>query len=261
MKEAASLLLCQFINSIKFKILFVKRPPFGSFQSCHVFPGGAVSVHDAHNHMTALRETFEETGALVMDPPVKMSLETSLEWRTRIHAHPFLFHALLSQFNQSKLTPCLPWAHWITPVHEKKRFNTWFYLTFLNQKHPLDSISPDLKETLELEWMTPKEAIDAFKIQKRIQFFPPQYLMLLELAQITSVDLQRMIQNNQTRSMDPICPELIEKRKQEVRLVLPGDYRHSRTKTNHSKECVELILKTLDASSFMDIEYIKKSID
>jgi hypothetical protein len=69
---------------------------------------------------------------------------------------------------QPALEKLVRWAHWITPVVEKKRFDTQFFLTVLSK--PLEDsvlIDADGKETLSLEWLTPQDALNAFNEKRK----------------------------------------------------------------------------------------------
>ena len=49
-----------------------------------------------------------------------------------------------------------PWAHWITPEIEPRRYDTWFFVAAM----PADLEAADISgETERAEWSTPREAL------------------------------------------------------------------------------------------------------
>ncbi|KAI8842067.1 hypothetical protein BC829DRAFT_401804 [Chytridium lagenaria] len=140
------------------------------------------------------------------------------------------------------------WAHWITPEIEKKRFDTQFFLTVLPEYVGGDKdlakalVSADGQETLFLEWMTPKEALDAFS-KGVIRLFPPQYLTLLELMQMNLITLDAHLPTHLrttapsdipmiSRTVEAFLPEPILHHESSEEggipaMALPGDELHS----------------------------------
>jgi hypothetical protein len=58
----------------------------------------------------------------------------------------------------------VPFSNWITPVHEKKRYNTVFFLTILDQfktqvehDNHLKLVAADGKETVLFDWYEPEK--------------------------------------------------------------------------------------------------------
>jgi hypothetical protein len=56
----------------------------------------------------------------------------------------------------------ISWSRWITPTHEKKRFDTLFFIHLLPNDHQSE-ISVDGHEVVGYGWMSPKEALLAFE--------------------------------------------------------------------------------------------------
>lgn len=114
----------------------------------------------------AIRETFEESGLLLTHPPAHTVLQDSVreEWRLKVHEDASQFKVLCETF---KLTPAvdklLPFANWITPEAEKRRYNTHFFLTMLDDASVTKRIegeaalAADGKETVQLDWLTPEQ--------------------------------------------------------------------------------------------------------
>ncbi|KAI8991501.1 hypothetical protein BDF20DRAFT_797878, partial [Mycotypha africana] len=165
-----------------YRILMMKRNA-SSFINAHVYPGGVIDRADHYSHwghfltnkICAIRETFEESGLLLSDPPLtqltgssKASFLNSLPtWRQKVHHDASQFKVMCETFNiRPAVDSLIPFSNWITPVIEKKRYDTMFFLTVLDQytsaeeeaKH-LNLVSADGKETVLFDWFTPEEAL------------------------------------------------------------------------------------------------------
>jgi len=114
--------------------------------------------------VTAIRETFEESGILLckridFDKTDTYALANHLEiksideWRKLVRKNATNFIELCSQNN------CYPdvnalhlWSNWLTPPILKTKFDTKFFLAFIDS--PIDSASPDGIETSEISVST-----------------------------------------------------------------------------------------------------------
>jgi 8-oxo-dGTP pyrophosphatase MutT (NUDIX family) len=76
-----------------------------------------------------------------------------------------------------------PWAHWITPEIEPRRYDTAFYLAALPAEQEARDISG---ETTMAEWRTPGQLLTAAD-RGEIALMPPTRSVLLELVDRTSV--------------------------------------------------------------------------
>lgn len=107
----------------------------------------------------AIRETFEESGLLLTHPPAYTVLKDteSAVWRERVHADATQFKILCETHKLQPATDkLLLFANWITPVNEKRRYNTHFFLTVLDPPHRA-FYAADGKELVQLDWFTPKQ--------------------------------------------------------------------------------------------------------
>jgi 8-oxo-dGTP pyrophosphatase MutT (NUDIX family) len=141
--------------------------------SMAVFPGGRVDAVDAAGEgdpirRCALRETSEETGVVLTD--------------TDLH----------------------PWAHWITPEIEPRRYDTTFFVAAM----PDDQEAADISgETDHADWSTPGEGLAAAR-SGRISMLPPTMSILIELADLATV--ADVIKQAIDRKIEPVLPQLVE---------------------------------------------------
>jgi 8-oxo-dGTP pyrophosphatase MutT (NUDIX family) len=76
-----------------------------------------------------------------------------------------------------------PWAHWITPETEPRRYDTYFYLAALPDGQQATDISG---ETSAAEWRTPADLLAAADAGE-IGLMPPTRSILIELIAFGSV--------------------------------------------------------------------------
>jgi 8-oxo-dGTP pyrophosphatase MutT (NUDIX family) len=137
-----------------------------------VFPGGRVDPADASAgrdpiRRCALRETAEETGVVLAE------------------------------------TDLYPWAHWITPEIEPRRYDTRFFVAAM----PADQEASDISgETDRAEWTTPRQAL-ADGRSGRIRMLPPTMSILMELADLSTV--AEVINQATDRQIEPVLPRLV----------------------------------------------------
>ncbi len=182
-RESATVLL---LRDEPFEVLMVSRAARGAFASALVFPGGAIDPDDRHEswrtlvddfdgltdverglRIGALREVWEETGILVSSEAAPPRTGASLR------------DALTASGLRVRLDALTPFAHWITPVAEPRRFDTHFYLAAVDRHAHAE---PDGVETLATEWLGPAEAAELARGRKRPIIFPTM-LNLLRLAE------------------------------------------------------------------------------
>ncbi|OBZ89211.1 Nucleoside diphosphate-linked moiety X motif 19, mitochondrial [Choanephora cucurbitarum] len=191
-------------NGSNYRILMMKRNAKSSFVHAHVYPGGIVDKADHFSLWThlghedghlltskicAIRETFEESGLLLTTPPLTtVNLD---EWKQRIHQDASQFRVLCDTFHvRPAVERLIPFSNWITPITEKKRYNTLFFLTVLEafgsrreQERALSSVVADGKETVLFEWLQPEEALEKHR-EGEIVMIPPQWYSLSLMKQV-----------------------------------------------------------------------------
>ena len=137
--------------------------------------------------VAAIRETYEETGALLAD--TSSSPEDILEdigkqrLRKGMPKGWFLKQARSSSWVLS-VSALSRWSRWITPKQMHKRYDTRFFLVVLPHGQ---TCRPDNRETIDGIWMNPVKALSE-NIAGDIPLSPPTLIVLHELMAYSSTD-------------------------------------------------------------------------
>jgi 8-oxo-dGTP pyrophosphatase MutT (NUDIX family) len=159
-----------------------------------VFPGGRVEdsdhaiaaregLHDGRLapgfFIAGIRETFEECGILLARPRgsallvgVERLRTIAAAFKARVADDHAAFADLLAA---EELTPAVdllaPFAHWITPATQRKRFDTVFFLAAA----PEDQVGQhDGTEAVDSVWIIPAMAISEAQAGRYKMLFPTQ---------------------------------------------------------------------------------------
>ncbi|WP_300303387.1 NUDIX domain-containing protein [Ferrovibrio sp.] len=162
------------------EVLMVERTGSASYAAGKfVFPGGTVDAADAALsgpeaalRIAAIRETYEECGLLLAEPaPVRSGPDQD-------------FATLVQRTGCALATQSLvPFAHWITPPHLPKRFDTHFFLA----PAPADqTATADLREVVSAAWLPPQAVVAAAEAAELNLMFAT-YMNLRWLARHDSV--------------------------------------------------------------------------
>ncbi len=185
-----------------FEILMVRRNDQVAFMAgSYVFPGGRVDDEDrpaaaAPLPRAAFRDLSDAEEAAFRNAAVR---ELREEASVRIAAGDLQ-----------------PFAHWVTPEIEIRRYDTRFFLA----RMPEGQIAKhDEGETTALERLSPREAIERFN-RKELLLPPPTYTSIRQLAPRTSID--DVFAWARPRSIARVMPGFF-KNGDEVTLTLPGD--------------------------------------
>src|SRR5690606_30104899 len=117
----------------------------------------------------AIREVWEETGVLLGDGAVPSRGSGFRE-------------SLAAEGARIRLASLTHFGHWITPVVERRRFDTHFFLA----RAPQNQLAvPDGAETLSAEWMPPALAVELALSGERPIIFPTM-VNLARLAESSS---------------------------------------------------------------------------
>jgi len=194
-RPSASLVVVNERNEI---LLVHRNPKATSFGGMHVFPGGNLDQkQDQSLALTAIRETFEESGLLLASssPAGHSPFDEVLdEARHAIHEQRLQFQTFLESHHlQADADSLLPFTQWVTPVGPPRRFHTQFYVAFLPAA-PSSGFSSGAKqeripkhdggqEVIEARFVHPQKALEECR-EGKISFMPPQYYILSTLADI-----------------------------------------------------------------------------
>src|SRR3954453_12404853 len=132
----------------------------------------------------AVRETFEESGVLLAGagPDDVVADTTGADWesdRAALVDHSLSFAAMLDRRGLVLRADLLrPWAHWITPEVEPKRFDTRFFVAAL----PTGQRTRDVGgEADRVAWVRPADALAAAD-SGEMGMLPPTAFTLSELG-------------------------------------------------------------------------------
>ena len=245
-KDAATI-LCLRDGPNGLEVLCVERHARSRFLGgAIVFPGGKVDEADASAEVlagatppratrvpvaesdaalsalavAACRECFEEAGILYYVGE-RLAEDALRDMRARL-AKGEKLGALLREHGVSlDLARLSPFARWITPESEARRFDTRFYLA---AAPALQSAVHDAHETTDAFWGRPRDVLARFA-RGDCALFPPTHRSLEILADVATVEDAPAL----TTSLEPICPELtehVDAQGKTLALTLPGDPAH-----------------------------------
>ncbi len=205
-----------------FEFLMLKRSPNTKFMpNFWVFPGGKLEAQDAQtwdllssedqslfashigltdskSHwihlMAGIRETFEEAGLLGALEQAKVN---QVDW---------LFQSILKNAQFSD--------HWLTPENYPIRFDTLFFMYFLDEDAP---IQIDQQEIVDGRWWKASDMLEAYRRQE-IEMGAPTIRLLVDLASFESTlaqeikqEIKQVMLQRQKRTLQRnavICPKV-----------------------------------------------------
>ncbi|MBO0776774.1 MAG: NUDIX domain-containing protein [Actinobacteria bacterium] len=214
-RDAATVMLLRAAGAGMEVYLLRRQPSMAFAPGAVVFPGGGVDPRDADGDIAwagpdpaewgqligapaqlarelvcaAVRETFEESGVLLAGPsPDTIVADTRGEdWeagrRALVDRSLSLAEFLAGRRLVLRSDLLRPWARWVTPVTEERRFDTRFFAARL----PEGQLTRDVSgEADQVAWMTPAAAIEAAR-RREIVLLPPTAVTLAELAACRTV--------------------------------------------------------------------------
>ena len=158
--------------------------------------------------VAAIRETFEEAGALLADPPAKGGASVLPALAARRESGPLAREWLQSLVFldgwRLRVSALWRWAHWITPELMPRRFDTRFFMAEVPEGQ---TCSPDQHEVTLGVWMSPRCALEE-NLAGRTALSPPTVVTLHELLQYE--DCRDLRQALETRGWgETIMPRLV----------------------------------------------------
>lgn len=194
------------------------RPPGGPFGDVWVFPGGAVEPADLTHavgsedawKLAAVRETAEEVGILITDPP-----DTGI----RVAAGDDLYQVLGESGARFDVERVIYLSNWVTPRVVRKRFDTRFFLTSVS-----DAVEPEVvtDEFVAVRWIPVVEALHRHE-QGAMPIMFPTIAHLKYIAGFETVDLLEA----EARELD-VIPQIeprVFERGRHIELSVSGDPR------------------------------------
>lgn len=144
---------------------------------------GATSLHNRGLFVAAARECLEESGVLLAADAPSLSAEALEALRREVDVeHKPLGAALAERGLTLDLRALVPFARWITPREETRRFDARFFMALA----PANALaSHDTRETVASEWLAPREAL-ARCDRGEIQLAPPTYRTVQQFAAMRS---------------------------------------------------------------------------
>lgn len=209
-----------------------------------VFPGGGVDRRDADTSVAwhgpppawwaahfscdvglaralvcaAVRETFEESGVLLAGPDetsVVADVRPFAEARAQLVNRELSLAGFLAEAGLVLRTDLLrPWADWVTPEQESRRFDARFFLAQLPEGQRADGETTEAQDT---RWQRPAEALDDWRAG-RSGLLPPTWTTLAELEECATV-ADAM---SRTRTITKLMPRVVRDG-DTYRVVLPDD--------------------------------------
>lgn len=158
------------------------------------FPGGKVEPSDRSAEEAAVRETFEETGILVVrgEEGAGSGAGAVLDrsWVTpqlsaAVEADATLFLPLLAEHGLAPDTDAMHLVdQWVTPSGNSRRYDTLFYMAAVPAGQEPLALSG---ESASWQWLTPAQALAEFRAGVR-ELMPPTWTQLRRLAEVQTVE-------------------------------------------------------------------------
>ncbi|GIJ48646.1 hypothetical protein Val02_55320 [Virgisporangium aliadipatigenens] len=195
-----------------FEVYALRRVATMAFAAgMYVFPGGGVDPRDATAEIgwagptpaewaerldlpeaqaravvcAAVREVFEESGVLLAGPDAATVVGdvSGAEWeaaRVALVGRELSLAEFLAARGLALRGDLLaPWARWVTPEFEPRRFDTYFFLARLPERQRTRDVGG---EAALVRWATPAE------LAEERPMLPPTEITLRQLAQFDRID-------------------------------------------------------------------------
>ena len=171
----------------------------------------------------AVRETFEESGVLLAGASAdEVVADTSGDdWeadRLALLDRSLSFAELLDRRGLVLRADLLrPWAHWITPEAEPRRYDTRFFVAALPEGQRTRDVGGEADRVV---WMRPRAALDAYEAGE-LGLMPPTAFTLMELSAFDGV--AGVLAAGDARDVQPVLPKIVLTDDDEARILLPHD--------------------------------------
>jgi 8-oxo-dGTP pyrophosphatase MutT (NUDIX family) len=185
-----------------FELLMVRRNDAIAFMGgSFVFPGGRVDEGDRPPAGVRLNPAVFPDLSPVEEASYRMAAVRELQEEANVYL---------------TVDDLYPFAHWVTPELETRRYDTRFFLARMPDGQ---EARHDESETTAVEWLSPRAAIERFE-QRTLRLPPPTWTTIRQLAPRTSID--DVLTWAGTRTIVRVMPGWV-KTATETMLTLPGD--------------------------------------
>lgn len=242
-KPASTVLLVR--DGAGLEVLMVRRSAGMAFgASAWVFPGGKVASADAdpawddlsdgaYSHearalrIAAAREVFEESGlVLATRGGVTLGADDCAgldAMRTAVEADPSLFLRIVRDGDMRlTLDRLVPFAHWITPSFEPRRYDTHFFLVNAPDGQV---VRHDGREAVDHQWVAPLDLLERRKRREAKLMFPTRLNLELLAQAKTAADAEAAAR---ARTVVTVEPQISERDGGKV-LLIPAEAGYSVT--------------------------------
>ena len=177
-RPAATVVLLREHEEDGLQVYVLRRLTAMTFGGVYAFPGGGVDPSDQPETVrddwserlgvpdadaravvgAAVRELFEEAGVLLAgdDEAVVGDVSDWEEDRVAVQKRELSMTGLLAKHGLKLRDDLLhPWARWITPEFEPRRFDTWFFVARLPEGQGARDVSGEADAT---QWISPQDA-------------------------------------------------------------------------------------------------------
>ncbi len=193
-----------------FEVLMVRRSDQVAFMGgAYVFPGGRVDEADAAGSRRAT--VPPDAGTKPRSRFADLTIEQEMVYRT----------AAARELSEEagvrvSIDPLVPFAHWVTPESEARRYDTRFFIV---EMPPDQQAAHDEGETTELVWLAPADAI-ARCLDDTLLLPPPTWTTLRRLSRFSAPD--DALAWARATPIVTIQPQLVRDAESAL-LTLPGD--------------------------------------
>jgi 8-oxo-dGTP pyrophosphatase MutT (NUDIX family) len=233
--SSSLILLRETINN-SFEVLMIRRMSGMQFSKALIFPGGCIEPSDETRswrtilgcgtdmvnatiysssidltalRITAIRETWEETGVQLTNVPIQSKSKD-----------------FFSICHQNNIRPSIEKLYYFTrviaPTKEPKRHDTTFFISII----PQQDIIVDNLETDYFLWGTPLMLLDLFRAGQATMW-PPQIYILSQLCEYRN--LSEVFSAVSEVKRYPMLFQMVYFEPNNFLSCLPGDYRHDFT--------------------------------
>jgi 8-oxo-dGTP pyrophosphatase MutT (NUDIX family) len=170
-RPASTVVVTREVEGRGFEVLMVRRHDNVAFMGgAYVFPGGRVDDLDAVVAQTLRLDGLSRFSDLTPDGELvyRAAAARELEEEAGLRVD---------------LSDLIPFAHWVTPEIETKRYDTRFFLIAMP---PGQEARHDNHEMTDLQWLSPAAAIER-SVAGELMLPPPTWTTLKQLARFDTI--------------------------------------------------------------------------